>query len=75
MTILVIGLLIIALNILVVYARFKKIRIEKENEIDYKDRISMIWFIIEVIGGVGEESENTKNYKEGENRNKKPRSN
>ena len=68
-------LLIIALDILLIYARFKKIRIEEENKIDYKDRISMIWFIIEVIGGVGEESKNTKNYKEGANKNIKPREN
>ena len=68
-TMTVFGLLFIALDVLVVYARFQKNRIEEENKIAVKDRISMFWFILEVVIDMGpcfglEESENTKNYKE-----------
>ena len=72
-----IGLFFIALDILVVYARLKKNRIEEENKIDQKDRITMFWFLIEVVGVCPccgrNESKNTKNYKEGANRNIVPR--
>ena len=79
-TMTVFGLLFIALDVLVVYARVKKCRIEEQNEIAVKDRISMFWFILEVVIDMGPccglvESKNTKNYKEGASINSQARGN